>query len=93
MSSTSDPSKEAEQKISRALQLRTLLGTLPGLRGALRGMDASLVQTIGRILDDDSLDDIHQAVDDTINVDAVAALQKGSLAAKFVPLDRFYLNL
>ncbi|KAL8279193.1 hypothetical protein RQP46_008449 [Phenoliferia psychrophenolica] len=84
LSSTADPSKEAEQKVARALLLRTVLTTLPALRGALQGMEAGLIQTIGKILDDERLDEMLDAIHDTINVDAQAVLQKGSLAAKNV---------
>ncbi|KAK4701951.1 hypothetical protein P7C70_g4276, partial [Phenoliferia sp. Uapishka_3] len=84
LTSTSDPSKEAEQKINRALQLRTLLNTLPALRAALQGMDSDLIKTAGRILEDEKADEMCEAVDATINVDVAATLQKGSLAARNV---------
>ncbi|KAM0752833.1 hypothetical protein T439DRAFT_299108 [Meredithblackwellia eburnea MCA 4105] len=80
--SKKDPSKESEAKVARALQLRTFLSSLPALRTALMGVESSLLSTVVRVLKDQRLEAMLDALGETLNDDVAAGAQKGHLGAR-----------
>ena len=80
--SKSDPAKDSETKISRLLQLRTLLQSLPAIRTALYRVNSTLLDQIAEVLKDDRAEEMLEIIAQTINDDAIGAMQKGALAAR-----------
>lgn len=86
-SAGADPSKMAEQKITRLLSLRKLLVALPALRNALHNTDSTLLKTVSRILHDERAEVMLEAIAATINEEALASngptsKGKGALAGR-----------
>lgn len=82
INSKSDPAKDSETKISRLLQLRTLLQSLPAIRTALYRVNSTLLDQIAEVLKDDRAEEMLEIIAQTINDDAIGAMQKGALAAR-----------
>lgn len=85
-SNSVDPAKTAEAKIGRLLSLRTLLVALPALRAAVHNMDAPLLGTIGRILQDERAEEMVKKIAEVSNEEALAGVGgnkgKGALAGR-----------
>lgn len=65
-----DPSKESEKKLALMLQLRAFIKAIPFIKDSLLddgGCKSAMLNTIGKILDDERLMLIDQEINDTLN--------------------------
>lgn len=82
INSKADPAKESEAKVTRLLQLRTLLHAFPALRSALRNSTSLLLKDIAISITDDRTDEMLEIISKSINEDAISSLQKGQMASR-----------
>jgi hypothetical protein len=76
------PAAESERKIKHVLQLRKFLRAIPALHAVLKSVNSGLLVQIAGVLDDERYAAILGRIDETINDEAVGAIEKGQLGAK-----------
>lgn len=65
-----DPSKESERKLALMLQLRAFIKAIPQIKNALLddgGCQSAMLNTMGKILDDERLGMIDDEINNTLN--------------------------
>jgi len=65
-----DPSKESEKKLALILQLRSFIKAIPSIKNCLLddgGCQSAMLNTIGKILDDERLTMIDDEINNTLN--------------------------
>lgn len=65
-----DPSKESERKLALMLQLRAFIKAIPQIKNCLLedgGCQSAMLNTIGKILDDERLTIIDDEINNTLN--------------------------
>lgn len=73
-----DPAKESERKLALMLQLRAFIKAIPSIKTCLvddGGCQSAMLNTIGKVLDDERLGIIDEEINNTLNEQVLSVSQ------------------